>query len=220
MANEKSYITSFLPGLERESSLDGMSIDEIKDISVNLEAHETPYWAPRELLKVELMPQHVLDPCCGRGVLNEAALSSGYNTSAIDIFDWGYDKLAHQKDFLSVTDIKDVSDFGNDDFGVFVNPPFSLSCEFVSHAFKLGARKVVCFQRMAWRESNQRRTWFMEYTPARIWLCGDRATCWRFDKLISGEQVNGDSGSNVTYAFFVFERGHKGAELMSTIHNN
>ena len=96
---------------------------------------------------------------------------------------------------------------------VFMNPPFSLACEFVDHARMMGARKIICFQRYAWREGaldgqSKRGTWWEKNPPARIWLCGDRAQCLRFD--LRGQNI---PKPPTAHAWFVWERGHRGAEI-------
>ena len=37
----------------------------------------------------------------------------------------------------------------DEDYTIFMNPPFSKAVEFVEKAIALGARKIVCFQRFA-----------------------------------------------------------------------
>jgi len=94
-----------------------------------------------------------------------------------------------------------------------MNPPFSKACAFVDKARTLGARKVVCFQRQAWRESDTRRAWWEANPPARVWVCGNRATCW----LVTVPPEERGSGTPVAHAWYVWERGHRGAELMGAI---
>ena len=53
--------------------------------------------------------------------------------------------------FYSIHDSGLLKDWGTET--VFMNPPFSRAEEFVSYAQALGARKIICFQRQAWRES-------------------------------------------------------------------
>lgn len=164
----------------------GRSVESLKDLCIRLEAFETPRWAVRELLTVELLTRNVWDPCAGRMVMVEEARAQGYDVMGSDIYDWSQHfkcgaPIIHN--FLSDERNVPVDYFLNsqDEFSVLMNPPFSLACGFVDKALKLGARKVVCFQRHAWRESHKRAQWWHDNPPARIWLCGGRASCWRFD---------------------------------------
>lgn len=174
------------------------------------EAWETPAWAAAAILKVELLSLVVVDPCCGTGILSEAALRRGYDVRAADLYDWGYaGAAAIGEDFLTSPMVARWCE----DNTALMNPPFSKACAFVDRALDAGARKVVCFQRQAWRESQTRRDWWAANPPARIWLCGDRATCWLFG--IPLEERRG--GTPVPHAWYVWERGHKGVESVGAI---
>ena len=196
----------------------------------DLEAFETEPWAIEAILDVELMTPNVMDPCCGTGLMAAAAKTRGYDVSTFDIHDWSQTfpvakRPDHIVDFLTVKP-NGVSA----DWTYFLNPPFSKACEFVDKCKEVGARKIICFQRWAWRESGGRAEWWARNPPSRIWLCIDRATCWRFDvpKECVGEgcgKTNKIEKSkypvcrkcmgNTTqpHAFFVWERGHSGTAI-------
>jgi hypothetical protein len=203
--------------------------------ALELEAFETDPWAADAILKVELMPAEIWIPCHGKGGLERAIHGANFCPAAVvtsDVFDWS-------TLFANVRQPKHVGDFLTDDwrpfrgseFGVFINPPFSKACEFVDRAIELGARKVLCFQRYSWREGLGRRDWWEKRPPARVWLCGSRATCWRFDipEQCLGERCGkGKStgstrcrkcmaGTTVAHAWFVWERSHRGIEALGTI---
>ncbi|MQX36838.1 hypothetical protein [Roseospira navarrensis] len=175
------------------------------------ECFETPAWAAQRILEVELLTPRVWDPCCGTGVLSEAAQAAGYAVVSTDLHDWGYRDQVAQKDFLRMAESPDAE--SGEPFSVFMNPPFSHATDFVDRAADLGARKILCFQRFPWRESRDRRAWWAAHPPARIWLCGDRATCWRFD--IPPEQRT--SGATTAHAWYVWEHGHRGLEAVHTL---
>lgn len=191
------------------------------------ECFETPAWSAQRILEVELLTPRVLDPCCGTGVLSEAARAAGYDVGSIDLHRWGYPGQHGQVDFLGDTTpwvdwpmfrdtpayLRGCEPLPLSGVTVFMNPPFSRAAAFADRARELGARKVLCFQRLAWRESQARRDWWHQNPPARIWLCGDRAHCWRFD--IPPEDRR--SGTPTAHAWFVWEVGHKGTETIGTI---
>lgn len=172
-----------------------------------LEHFETPLWAAEKILTHELMTGIVLDPCCGIGILSEVAKLKGYSVASVDIQDWGYVYQTVTGDFLSAEIPFDK------DFSVFMNPPFSKACEFVEKAFELGARKVICFQRMAWWESGGRKDFWDKYPPNRIYICADRASCWRHD--IPPEERT--SGSPTAHGWFIWERGHPAGTILGHI---
>ena len=188
-----------------------MSVD-VKELATELEGYETPLWAVEAVLDVELMTPLVLDPCVGFFQLSDAATRRGHHVTSIDIHAWeeGRDPI-HTQDFL--TFYQDLSNTT-----VFMNAPFSLACHFVDHARMMNARKIICFQRFAWREGSRdsgkkRGAWWEANPPARIWLCGDRATCKRFDLL--GEKMGNPP---TAHAWFVWERGHRGAEITRALY--
>ena len=164
------------------------------------EFYETPPWAVEAVLRVELLTRRVWDPCCGRGVLSKAAEAAGYSVTATDLHAWGYGVAGYN--FLE-SDLP--VGFGPwRDFSILMNPPFSLAVNFVNRALELGARKIVCFQRLSWWESQARRNFWRSRPPARVYVCGDRATCWRGD---IPEAERAGRSVPTAHAWFVWERG-------------
>lgn len=178
-----------------------------------LEAFETPQWAIDAILNVELLTPTVIDPCCGRGVMTKLARACGYDARPIDVHDWGYP--CEIGDFL-ILDGPTDPEWQELGFTVFMNPPFSLAEQFVLRAKEIGARKIVCFQRFAWWESQGRKTFWDRHPPNRIYICGDRASCWRFD--IPKEDQK--SGTTTAHAWFVWERGHPPGPVISRLYKD
>lgn len=184
---------------------------DAKALSIELEHYVTDEWAIDRILEKEILTRVVLDPCAGTGIMAEKARGAGYQPISVDIHNWGYDALTLNCDFLSLSkgSIKG-------DFTVFMNPPFSKACEFVEKSFELGARKIVMFQRWAFKESRRRREFLEKYPMARLYLCGDRASCFRFDisKNSKGYHIDPKTGKKMAgtttaHGFFVWERGQE-----------
>lgn len=190
--------------------------ETLTDLCKRLEAYETPRWAIESILDVELTTPLLLDPCCGLGAIGHVCRERGLEVEEFDIQDWS-ERLPGlcRKEFFGSMNFFDCR-YDLSGHTVIMNPPFSLAEEFVSHAQVLGARKIICFQRQAWRESAGRRLWWEQNAPARVWVCGARATCWRFDLLCTDLTQRG--GSAVSMAFYVWEKGHKGAEVTGAIY--
>lgn len=190
----------------------------MKDLCVDLEAYETDPWAAAAILRSEILTRNVLDPCVGTGIMADAARAAGYIVLTMDIRDWSQDFDCQAPeilgDFLTLDLSNDPGMFR--EFTVFMNPPFKKACEFVDRALEIGVRKVVTFQRWAWRESRGRREWWEKNPPARTYVCGDRATCWRFD--VSDEDLQSRAGSPTAHGWFIWERGHKGAEVSGAVY--
>ncbi len=186
---------------------------ELTALCARLEFYETPEWAAESILRFENLNWYVLDPCCGHGVLAEVCKRKGYTVLSQDVRDWGLYKPDIVEDFLTGAD---VSQFGGNKFSVIMNPPFTLATQFVQRAFDLGAEKVLCFQRFAWLESARRRDFWDTRPPSKVYLCGDRATCWRADVPLEERA----SGTTTPHAWFVFDRGYRGETTLKRIYKN
>lgn len=194
-----------------------VAAETLTDLCKRLEAFETPAWAIDAILDVEITTPAVLDPCSGLGAIARACVERDLWVQALDIEDWSehFPQLwLHACEVYTQSFATWTEDLTN--FTVIMNPPFSMAELFVEHARSLNARKIICFQRQAWRESVKRRAWWEKNSPARVWVCGARASCWRFD-LLGSEKAQG-SGTPTSYAWYVWERGHKGAEVTSAIY--
>lgn len=192
--------------------------DTLEDLCKRVEAYETPFWAIDAVLDVELTTPHVMDPCAGLGAIGEVCRDRELLVEEMDIENWPQimpdrcrvdARRFWQRDFFD--ELSDLSEIT-----VIMNPPFTHAELFVDHAKRLNARKIICFQRQAWRESARRRQWWEANPPSRVWVCGARATCWRFDLLDTDLSQRG--GSSVSMAWYVWERGHRGAELTGAIY--
>lgn len=185
-----------------------MTQETLTDLCKRLEHFETPEWAARAILKKEILTRNVVDPCTGSGILHEAALVAGYAPISYDIYLWpAFAQNTRHMDFLK------LPSFDFSDTTVFMNPPFSLAEQFVKKSLEIGARKIVCFQRFAWWESRKRRDFWKKYPPSRVWVCGDRADCWRNDIPKSERK----SSTPTAHAWFVWEEGHSGPPLLGHI---
>lgn len=199
---------------------------ELIELCKTVEAFETDPWAIDAILRHELMNLHVVDPCVGKGRMARAARALGHEVFTMDLVDWadhfpGAETPDHLGDFLTAP-----APFPENEVTYFMNPPFSKACEFVDRAMENDAYKVICFQTWTWRSSNARAAWWRANPPSRIWLCIDRASCFRFDipETCPVPDQCGDkkarhkarlclqcmNSTPTTHAFFVWERGHAG----------
>ena len=184
---------------------------DITALAKEAEAYETPRWAVEAILDVEILTHAVIDPCAGRGVMMDAAADCGYDVYGIDRYDWG-NACVDIEDFLD----PDIKRFWIEDNTILMNPPFSLAQQFVEKCFELKARKIVCFQRFAWWESKGRRDFWEKHPPNRVYICGNRASCWRFDIPESERK----SGTTTAHAWFVWERGHPPGTVLGHIYKD
>jgi hypothetical protein len=164
------------------------------------ELYVTPANCTEALLGVESFQGRVWEPACGDGAIARVLTAAGLTTSATDLHDWGYGALL--QDFLAAPSLLAPN--------IVTNPPFSLAEDFVRHAMDLGARKVCMFLRLAFLEGEARRQGlFAEHPPSRVWVMSRRRTLWRAD-----DPNKRETGGTTAYAWFVWERGHKGAPVV------
>jgi predicted RNA methylase len=159
-------------------------------------------------LRAELLTRDVIDPCCGPGLITLIARTHGYKVVSTDLHDWGFGRTGI--DFL--TGKYPVSLVGKT---VLMNPPFSLACQFVDRARILGARKIISFQRLAWKESDERRAWWEANRPQREYVCGKRAHC--FYPIFSKKYRKGRRNT-MAMAWYVWEQGQPAGPISSMIY--
>lgn len=193
-----------------ENAILSSEFASLEDQAKAAEFWETPPWAAEAILRAELLTNAVWDPCAGAGIVSESARRAGYGVYSTDLYDWGYAGLDQSMTGMSFMHFLDPpAALQRGQFTVFCNPPFSLAVQFVRHALQLGARKIVCFERFAWWESNDRRDFWAAHPPQRVYVCGDRANCWLGS--IPPEERTG--GSPTAHAWFVWEAGQPAGPL-------
>ncbi len=186
-------------------------------LALAAECYETPEWAVEAILDVEMMTTLVIDPCCGRGVLAEAAAERGHRVDAFDLYDWGYgsspvDFLAWR--FITGGDAGGGAGGAPAPWTCLMNPPFTRAAAFAEHALAQGAHKVMLFQRLALWQSRRRRAFWAAHPPSRIYVCESAAECWRIDIAPAART----GGTALTHAWFVFERRHPAGTLIGRLH--
>lgn len=191
----------------------------IGELVTRLEAMETAEWAAAGLFDVELFTPAIVDPCVGLGVLARAARAArGYIVSTFDVFDWGFPGTI-VRDFLKPGFEREIRacfpslDEMGGEFSIVMNPPFRQGLAFASQAWALGPRKMAVFHKMSFFGTQSRRSWLGNHPPSRIWICGERATCWRFDFAPEKRA----SSTPEQHAWFVWERGHTGPPITRNI---
>lgn len=111
----------------------------------------TPPWATRALIEHVLLPRcpdlrkdSCLEPACGAGHMDKVLREYFATTSASDVFDYGYGKVA---DFQTAP--HSVASFD----WVITNPPFNLAEDFIGRARKIARRGVAILARTVFIES-------------------------------------------------------------------
>lgn len=161
--------------------------------------YETPPVATEALLRVECLPECIWEPACGPGSIVSVLRKAGHNVHATDLVDYGCPDSFNGYDFL----MERHPDF---QIGAIVtNPPFKLANEFVAHAFDLGIPKVVMLLRLAFLESEKRRSILDAGTLARVHVFRNRLP------MMHRHGWDGNkAGSSVAFAWFVWDSSHRG----------
>ena len=161
----------------------------------DLDFYSTDPIAASWLLNIEKLNARIWEPACGAGHLSEVFEIMGHEVRSTDLADRGYGETGIN--FLACTDQYDGD--------IVTNPPYAFAKEFVNKALELvpvGA-KVCMFLRLQFLESEARRDLFSANPPARVHVAQKRINCYK-----NGNRR--DAGSAVCYAWFVWEKGHKG----------
>ncbi|NHN93907.1 hypothetical protein GVI59_18640 [Acetobacter sicerae] len=158
--------------------------------------YQEPEWVTDALLAVERpFVGRVMDPCCGAGNIVR--------------------RLWHNDLFASGTDIVEravwVEEISFDralkrgkPTSVISNPPYDQAQDFIETALKFTQDRVCVLLRLAFLEGMRRYEWFQSAPLARVWVFSRRVSM-----PPGGKEIPAKSGS-IAYAWFVFEKGHRG----------
>jgi hypothetical protein len=164
--------------------------------------YETPARAVEALLRVELLPLWVWEPCAGRNAVR-VLRDHGHIVIASDVVDYG--DLDFVRDFLAEPKMLAGCE------AICTNPPYQYANEFVRHALDL-APEVYMLLRLAFLES-AKRTDILERRGLRA--------VHVFRKRLPMMHRDGWAGprasSAIAFAWFCFSRGHNGPTTIDRI---
>ena len=165
----------------------------------------TPPEATRALLRAEILPHRLWEPCAGRGAIVDVLRAAGHEVLASDLVDYQQPTHFSRRDFLMERKAPDGCE------AIVTNPPFKLAEEFVSHALDLCPR-VIMLLRLAFYES-ERRTEILENRGlARIHAFRLRLPMMHRDGW-EGKKAN----SGMAFAWFSWDRSHTGPTTINRI---
>ncbi len=155
------------------------------------------------LLDIEKFSPYVWECACGGGHLSEVLKKRGYKVKSSDLIDRGY-AGTEIIDFLKVSKKETKSDISRD---IITNPPYKYAKDFVEHALDISmdSTKIAMFLKVQFLEGKARRELFDKHPPKTIYVSSSRLVC-----APNGDFKNAPS-SAVAYAWFVWEKGFKGA---------
>ena len=168
----------------------------------SLDYFPTPPWGTRVLCEQLITPDPsdvVWEPACGEGAMAKTLGEYFNGVVASDIFDYGY---GHVDDFLSPSHPGTKADW------VITNPPFKLAKEFISKSLEISNVGIAMILRIAFLEGITRYNELFSVTPpTKVGVFSERIP------MVKG-RLDGKAGSATCYAWFVWEHGKTGTELV------
>ena len=159
------------------------------------DAYFTPPEATKALLKLEKLPHLIWEPACGDGAITKVLIAAGHAVRSTDLYDYGWGESG--VDYLAAPSWTAEA--------IVTNPPYILAEEFLSKALN-DAPYVAFLLRTNFLESVSRLRMFRKFPPIRVWISSRRLP------MMHRHGWNGPrNGSNVCYAWFIWERGYAGA---------
>ena len=161
------------------------------------------------LLERECFSPYVWECACGEGHMSEVLKVHGYKVKSSDLYDRGYEET-EIIDFLTVKKEDIKRDASRD---IITNPPYKYAKEFVEKALEISMNgsKVAMLLKLTFLEGKNRRHLFENHAPKIIYVFGERIDCWK-------NGIKPDKPlKTVCYAWFIWEKGYKGATIIKRI---
>ena len=158
--------------------------------------------AVKFLFELEHFDGKIWECACGEGSLSEEMKKLGYEVLSTDIIDRGYgDKIM---DFLGLENHNET------DMHIVTNPPYRYANDFIIRALSImqQGKKLALFLPIRYLEGKQRKQTFRKYPPKIVYVSSSRLKC-----AINGE-FEKMTGSAVSYAWFVWEKGYNGKTML------
>lgn len=163
--------------------------------------YPTPSYAVERLLDFESFEGEIWEPVCGDGAISKVLQSRGMQVFSSDLVDRGFGDT--HVDFLNTTRLCGA---------VITNPPFVLAQEFIEHAKGCARNKIAMFLKTTFLEGVRRYPLFKD---TRFPLARMYQFCARVKLSKPGLVTNG--GGMLAFAWFVWEREHKGPATLEWI---
>ena len=149
--------------------------------------YATPHETTEALLRVETFAGEIWEPCCGQGHIATVLQKHGYAVEATDLVDRGFGRP--RIDFLMETTQRD---------NIVTNPPYgALALPMARQATRLAKGKVALLLKLQFLEGIERKSFFEQRPPARVWVFSKRQSLMK-----NGEHFD---GGMMALAWFVWE---------------
>lgn len=162
-----------------------------------------------DLLREEEFYHYVLEPFCGVGTMSEVLIGHGHEVLSYDIVDRGYGEVG---DFFTV-------DFEKRKYDIVSNPPYDeCLADIVARCVEICHKKVALLMPLRYLSGQDRyKGIYRKYPPVRVYVYLERINIAQGADF---ERFNDAGANREIYAWFVWERGHKGDTVLKWIHND
>lgn len=160
-----------------------------------------------DILREEEFYKDVLEPFCGVGSMSEVIKQNGHNVLSYDIVDRGYGLVG---DFYR-------TEFPRRKYDIITNPPYDNVIDVVFRCLDICKEKVAVLMPLRYLSSGSRyNELYKKCPPKRVYVYQERIC---IAKNADFEKYN-DAGANMEiYAWYIWERGFKGATELKWISN-
>jgi len=165
--------------------------------------YETPPEATLALLRAERLPEHIWEPCAGRGAIVDVLRQAGHTVYASDLIDYGIPNQLKAVDFLLEFRAPMFCDC------IVMNPPFALVDEFIRRAIDL-VPKTCALLRLQYLESVGRDDVLDKLSRVHVFKN-------RLPRMHRDGWDGPKASSSVCFAWFVWEREHEGPITLNRI---
>ena len=160
------------------------------------------------LCEIEQFQSPILEPSCGEGHISKQLIAHGYEVVSRDLVDRGYGEVA---DFLFLNNEQWDGD-------IITNPPYDDVITLVFRCLDICKDKVALLMPLRYLSSRSRyNKLYKKYPPARVYVYQERIC---IAKNADFKKYN-DAGANLEiYAWYIWQKGYKGATELRWISNN
>jgi hypothetical protein len=170
--------------------------------------YESPSEAVHALLdlersgEIDSFPQNIWEPACGPGSIVRVLRGAGYTVTATDLVDYGARKCLESQ---SGVDFLMEGQMIGETKAIITNPPYKLANDFVRHAHRIGAPRIIMLLRAMFIEGTGRTDVIENMGLASVHVFRNRLTMMHRDGFDGPK-----NGSNVPFAWFDWRRDYDG----------
>ena len=162
----------------------------------------------RDILREEEFCHYILEPFCGVGCISEVLKDYNFEVESYDLIDRGYGKRG---DFFSTP-------YEVDKYDIISNPPYNDKLiDVISRCISLCYHKVALIMPLRYLSGEGRYNGvYRNFPPVRVYVYQERINIAKNADF----QTYNDAGANLEiYAWYVWEKGHKGKTELKWIKN-